>query len=152
MPTASSMSNVAIAELCPPLRTSNRITRLSVDADARICGLCGAQDTDRTEELCPARECVDRPERRSNSRTNFSDVPTAMSRVDEGWEENECEYGVHSSRKVCTGVMEGGSSAESFSVPSCDVVRMVDGVGSNGYIEIDVMACVWAASCDALLI
>ena len=107
-----------------------------------MCGLCGAQDTDRTDEMCPGSECVDRPERRSKSRTGFSDVPTAMSKVDEGWEENECEYGVQSREKECTGVIEGGSKLDSFSVPSWDVVRIVAGVGSKGYIEIEVIACV----------
>ena len=42
--------------------------------------------------------------------------------------------------------MAGDSRADSFNVPSCDVDRTVDGTGSNGYIDMEVMACVWADS------
>lgn len=36
--------------------------------------------------------------------------------------------------------MAGGSKVDSFRVLSWDVVRIVDGVWSNGYIEIEVIA------------
>ena len=41
-----------------------------------------------------------------------------------------------------------GSRADSLSVPSREVVNMVEGTGSKGYIDTEVMACVWASSCD----
>lgn len=151
MPMASSMSKVAMAELCPPRRMSKMITRLSADAEARICGWWGAHETESIDEVCPGSPCVDKPVRRSKSRTDFSEVPTAMRSVDPGWDEREWEYGVQSRLKLCTGVIISGPKAESFSVPSCDVVNMVDGTGSKGYIEIDVMAWVCVPSWEALV-
>lgn len=84
------------------------------------------------EELCPGRAWVERPLRRSKSRTDFSDVPTATSSVEEGCDENECVYGVESRMNVCTGVITAGCNADSLSVPSYDVENIVDGVGSKG--------------------
>lgn len=52
---------------------------------------------------------------------------------------------------VCAGVMASGARADIFNVPSCDVVKMVDGTGSKGYIDTDVMAWVWFSSCEALV-
>ena len=74
-----------------------------------------------------------------------------MSKGDPGFDDNEWVYGVQSRLKVCTGVIAPGPKAESLSVPSYEVVKIVDGVGSNGYIETEVMARVWASSCEALL-
>lgn len=108
------------------------ITRLSTEPDASRYGRWGAQATERTAALCPGKLCVDNPDRRSTSRTGFSDVATATSSVDPGWEENECAYGVQSRLNVCTGVMAGDCSAESFNVPSWEVENMVEGTGSNG--------------------
>jgi hypothetical protein len=119
---------------------SKIITRLSVEADASICGWCGAQDTERTAELWPGRPWVDKPERRSSNRTAFSDVPTATSNGELVCEDRECVYGVQSSLKLWTGTMLAGCRAESFRVPSCEVVRIVEGVGSNGYIDTEVIA------------
>ena len=39
-----------------------------------------------------------------------------------------------------TGVISDWPRLESFKVASWEVVRIVDGVGSNGYIEIEVNA------------
>ena len=80
------------------------------------------------------------PDRKSSNRTGFSDVPTAMSSVEPGCDEKECEYGVLSRLKVCTGVIASGSRTESLSVRSCEVVMIVDGTGSKGYIEMEVIA------------
>lgn len=33
---------------------------------------------------------------------------------------------------MCTGVIAGGSSVDNLSVLSCEVVKIVDGTGSNG--------------------
>ena len=131
-PTPSSMSSVAMAELCPALRMSKIITRLSADAEARICGWCGAHETDSTEPVCPGNPCVDRPVRRSNNRTDFSLVPTAMSNDEPECDDRECEYGVWCRLNVCAGVIVSGVIADIFNVPSCDVVKMVDGTGSKG--------------------
>lgn len=114
-------------------------------------GRWGAQETDRTDEEWPGRPWVDSPERRSSSRTGFSVVPTAMRSGDAGWGDKEWEYGVQSRLKVCTGVMAAGSRADSLSVQSRDVVSMVEGAGSKGYIDIEVIACVCASSCDNLV-
>lgn len=99
-PTASSMSSDAMAALRPPRRTSKMSARLSFDAEAIRCGLCGAQETERTALLWPGRAWVDSPERRSSKRTVFSDVPTPISRCDEGWDDREWEYGVEWRSKV----------------------------------------------------
>lgn len=90
-PTASSMSRVAIAELRPPRRISNIMTRLSAEAEARMCSLCGAQTTEGMAASCPGSEWVESPDRRSKSLTDRADVPTAINRVDAGCEENEWE-------------------------------------------------------------
>lgn len=55
-----------------------------------------------------------------------------MSSVDPGCDERECEYGVQSRLKVCTGVIASGSRTESLRVLSCEVVNTVDGTGSKG--------------------
>jgi hypothetical protein len=47
-------------------------------------------------------------------------------------------------------MIDGVSRVDNFRVLSWDVVKIVDGVGSKGYIEIDVIACVWANSCEDL--
>lgn len=39
---------------------------------------------------------------------------------------------------------------ESFRVVSCDVVRIVEGTGSKGYIEMDVNAFLCASGLDDL--
>lgn len=140
-----------MAELCPPRRTSKIITLLSTEPDAKICGRCGAHATDKTGPLCPGSPCVDSPDRKSTSRTERSDVPTATSSVDPGCEENECEYGVQSRLNVWTGVMQGGCNADNFNVPSCAVENIVEGTGSKGYIEREVIAWVCASGCEDLL-
>ena len=55
-PTASSMSRVAIAEFRPPRRISNIMTRLSAEAEAKMCSLCGAQATEGMAASCPGSE------------------------------------------------------------------------------------------------
>ena len=55
-----------------------------------------------------------------------------MSKGDAGFDDSEWVYGVQSRLKVCTGVIAAGAKAESLSVPSYEVVKIVDGVGSNG--------------------
>ena len=72
------------------------------------------------------------PDRKSSNRTGFSDVPTAMSSVEPGCDEKECEYGVLPRSKVYAGVIASGPRTESFSVRSWEVVIIVDGTGSKG--------------------
>lgn len=126
------MSRVAIAEFRPPRRISNIMTRLSAEAEARMCSLCGAQATEGMAASCPGSECVESPDLRSKSLTDRADVPTAINSVDAGCAENEWEYGVDSRENVWTGVMEDSLIEESLRVVSWEVVMIVDGVGSNG--------------------
>jgi hypothetical protein len=62
----------------------------------------------------------------------LSDVPAAIKSVEAECDDSEWQYGVACRLNVCAGVISAFPIADNFSVLSRDVVRIVDGVGSNG--------------------
>lgn len=82
--------------------------------------------------LWPGREWVERPERRSRSRIAGWVVPIATRGLALGIGEIVCVKGVKSRGNLWIGVRFVGVIWLRRRVLSCEVVRRVVGVGSNG--------------------